>query len=38
LLVDGDTGEIIGDASTLRGPGFADLIGKALEKKKAGKK
>lgn len=38
LLVDGDTGEIIGDASTLRGPGFADLIGKALEKKKASKK
>jgi hypothetical protein len=35
LLVDGDTGEIVADASTLRGPGLTDFIGKALEKKKS---
>lgn len=37
LLVDGNTGEILGDASTLRGPGLTDLIGKMLSQKKARK-
>ncbi len=34
LLVDGDTGEIIADARTLRGEGIVDTIEKALAKKK----
>ena len=33
LLVDGDTGEILGTAKELRGPGLSDFIGKALTKK-----
>lgn len=33
LLVDGDTGEILGTAKELRGPGLADFIGKTLAKK-----
>lgn len=37
LLVDGDSGEIIGTSRELRGPGLKDYIGKALEKKKAAK-
>lgn len=36
LLVDGDTGEIIGTSKELRGPGLSDFIGKQLAKKKAG--
>ena len=32
-LVDGDTGMIIGDEKSLRGPGIVDFIGKQLEKK-----
>ncbi len=35
LLVDGDTGEILGAAQELRGPGLSDFIGKALMKKNA---
>lgn len=35
LLVDGDTGEILGNEATLRGPGITDFIGKQLEAKKA---
>ncbi len=34
LLVDGDTGEIIADASTLRGSMISDTISKALAKKR----
>jgi thiol-disulfide isomerase/thioredoxin len=34
LLVDGDTGQILGDASNLRGPGIVDFVGKVLAKKK----
>src|SRR6185369_5072374 len=34
LLVDGDTGEILADAKTMRGPGLSDLIEKQLAKKK----
>ncbi len=33
LLVDGDSGEILGTAKELRGPGLTDFIGKALAKK-----
>ena len=33
LLVDGDSGEILGTAQELRGPGLSDFIGKALSKK-----
>ncbi len=33
LLVDGDTGEILGTSQELRGPGLSDFIGKALTKK-----
>ena len=33
LLVDGDSGEILGTSRELRGPGLSDFIGKALEKK-----
>jgi thiol-disulfide isomerase/thioredoxin len=33
LLVDGDTGEILGSSRELRGPGLTDFIGKALAKK-----
>jgi len=36
LLVDGDTGEILGTARELRGPGLSTFIEKALAKKKAG--
>ncbi|MBL8889208.1 MAG: TlpA family protein disulfide reductase [Planctomycetaceae bacterium] len=35
LLVDGDTGAIIGTSRQLRGPGLSEYIGKALEAKKA---
>jgi thiol-disulfide isomerase/thioredoxin len=35
LLVDGDTGEILGTAQQLRGPGLSDFIGNALMKKNA---
>lgn len=35
LLVDGDTGKILGDARNLRGPGIVDFIGKKLAEKKA---
>ncbi len=34
LLVDGDTGEILGTAKELRGPGLSDFIGEALAKKR----
>lgn len=37
LLIDGDTGKILGDESNLRGPGIVDFIGKQLELKKAKK-
>ncbi len=33
LLVDGDTGEILGTSRELRGPGLTDFIGEALAKK-----
>jgi len=33
LLVDGDTGEILGTSQELRGPGLSDFVGKALTKK-----
>lgn len=33
LLVDGDTGEILGTSKELRGPGLADFVAKALAKK-----
>jgi thiol-disulfide isomerase/thioredoxin len=33
LLVDGDTGEILGTSRELRGPGLSEFIGKALERK-----
>jgi thiol-disulfide isomerase/thioredoxin len=33
LLVDGDTGEILGTSRELRGPGLSEFIGKALEQK-----
>jgi thiol-disulfide isomerase/thioredoxin len=33
LLVDGDTGEIIADAASLRGPGLSEFIGKMLAQK-----
>ncbi|HND52502.1 MAG TPA: TlpA disulfide reductase family protein [Pirellulaceae bacterium] len=36
LLIDGDTGEILGTARELRGPGLTTFIEKALAKKKAG--
>lgn len=35
LLVDGDTGKILGTAENLRGPGITDFVGKKLEEKKA---
>lgn len=34
LLVDGDTGAILGTSRQLRGPGLSEYIGKALEAKK----
>lgn len=34
LLVDGDSGEILGTARELRGPGLSEFIGKQLAKKK----
>jgi thiol-disulfide isomerase/thioredoxin len=34
LLVDGDTGAIVGTSRQLRGPGLSEYIGKALEAKK----
>jgi thiol-disulfide isomerase/thioredoxin len=34
LLVDGDSGEILGTSRELRGPGLTEFIGKALAKKK----
>ncbi len=34
LLVDGDSGEILGSVKELRGAGLAEFIGKQLEKKK----
>jgi thiol-disulfide isomerase/thioredoxin len=37
LLVDGDTGAIIGTSRQLRGPGLSEYIGKALEAKKGGR-
>jgi len=33
LLVDGDSGEILGTSSELRGPGLTKFIGEAIEKK-----
>jgi len=36
LLVDGDTGEIVGTAKELRGEGLSDFIAQQLEKKKSG--
>jgi len=33
LLVDGDTGEIIGTSRQLRGPGLSEYIGKQIEKR-----
>lgn len=36
LLVDGDTGKILGTAEELRGEGLSDFIAEQLEKKKAG--
>lgn len=38
LLVDGDTGEILGTARDLRGPGCSEFIGKQLERKKESSK
>jgi thiol-disulfide isomerase/thioredoxin len=38
LLVDGDTGEIIGTSRQLRGPGLTDYIGKQLEKRSSTEK
>jgi len=38
LLVDGDTSEILADASSLRGPGLKDFIGKMLESRKSSAK
>jgi thiol-disulfide isomerase/thioredoxin len=38
LLVDGDTGEILGDVRNLRGPGIVDFIGKTLAKKRSADK
>ncbi len=35
LLVDGDSGEILGTSTELRGPGLSDFIGAALQKKVA---
>lgn len=35
LLVDGDTGEIIGREDNLRGPGITEFIGKSIAKKRA---
>jgi thiol-disulfide isomerase/thioredoxin len=35
LLVDGDTGKILGDSRNLRGPGIVEFIGKKLAEKKA---
>ena len=37
LLVDGDTGEILADAGSLRGPKLKEFIGGMLEKKSGGK-
>lgn len=37
LLVDGDSGEILATTQQLNGPGMADLVGKALEKKTTAK-
>lgn len=37
LLVDGDSGEIIGTSRQLRGPGLSEYIGQQLEKRKAAK-
>lgn len=36
LLVDGDTGEILGTAKELRGEGLSEFIAQQLEKKKSG--
>ncbi|HVC95098.1 MAG TPA: hypothetical protein VND64_15485 [Pirellulales bacterium] len=33
LLIDGDSGEILGTSQELRGPGLSDFVGKALMKK-----
>lgn len=38
LLVDGDTGEIIGTSRQLRGPGLTEYIGKQLEKRNSSEK
>jgi thiol-disulfide isomerase/thioredoxin len=38
LLVDGDSGEILGTAVELRGPGLTKFVGQMLEKKKNGLK
>jgi hypothetical protein len=38
LLVDGDTGEIIGTSRQLRGPGLTEYIGKQLEKRSSAAK
>ena len=38
LLVDGDSGEILGTSKELRGAGLSDFIAEQLEKKNAGKK
>jgi thiol-disulfide isomerase/thioredoxin len=37
LLVDGDTGKIIGNANNLRGPGIVEFVGKQLSMKKGNK-
>ena len=37
LLIDGDTGEILGDSRNLRGPGITEFIGTKLAEKKAAK-
>ena len=33
LLIDGDTGKILGDSRNLRGPGIVDFVGEQLKKK-----
>jgi thiol-disulfide isomerase/thioredoxin len=38
LLVDGDSGEILGTSRELRGPGLTDFVQKALDKKKEASK
>ncbi|RYG26634.1 TlpA family protein disulfide reductase [bacterium] len=37
LLIDGDTGKIVGQGNEMRGPGLTDYIAKKLADKKAGK-